>query len=457
MSEDNNKKVSNVKIAVGYLSHMLINLIMFAGVAYFINEIILEEEWNENYYLYAAALFVIMALYSLLDCRRLYSYFRTEIIMILCFMVSALLLLLSDYYINVPLWLLGGIAAAALINRNIGMLYVYFFVFHAIYLQGECLNGLIFHLVCATIICMVIPKMKTWMSMLYMMVFTGALVIAMTIFMNRFIVDKLILLDTFSIMCTYFACIFFTMFFVSLVKPKLNPEESLNLESVPEEEPVNYDYLELVAQETVDVLPVQGEENVSYAAVATETAVAVEPEADFTGITVREDFSDYCNEKAEVMQELKKQRKTSYAHAILAAKLAYQAAESVELNATLAKAAALYEAVAELYQETELRDALTEQNVPETLVHTVVSLKEGSINTKEIAVVAMADDIISNYTVIRHIRKMSLAPEKIVDKTLDKKIFGGEYNQSGLKVSEYSGLRNSFVAFLKEQDERISK
>ena len=78
------------------------------------------------------------------------------------------------------------------------------------------------------------------------------------------------------------------------------------------------------------------------------------------------------------------------------------------------------------------------------------------IISKETAVVVMADDIISNYTIIRHMKKMALAPEKIVDKTLDKKMFNGEYDKSGLKVSEYSGLRNAFVAFLKEQDSRLA-
>lgn len=444
MSEENSKRINRVKIAVGYLSHMLVNLLMFAGVAYFVNEIILEKDWNEKYFLYASALFGIMALYSLLDCKRLYSHFRTEIIMISCFLVSALLLLLSDFYINVPLWLIGGIAAAALVNRNVGMLYVYFFVFHAIYLQGEALNGLVFHFVCATILCILIPKMKSWLSMLYMLIFTGALVIVMTIFVNRFIVDKLILLDAFSIMCTYFVCIIFTMFFVSLVKQETKEAEK----SVDTEEPANYDYLELMAQETAEAVTEQQD----YSEVA---AASFLQEPDRSGITVREDFSEYCDEKSEELQELKRQKKAVYAHAILAGKLAYRAAEHVELNATLAKSTAFYEAISKLYSE-EMRETLTEKQLPETLIQAVVSLKAGEINSKETAVVSMADDIISNYTVIRHIRKLSLSPEKIVDKTLDKKMFSGEYNNSGLKVSEYAGLRNAFVLFLKEQDNKLS-
>lgn len=456
MNEENSKKVCKVKIAVGYLSHMLVTLIMFAGVAYFVNEIILEKEWNENYFMYAAALFGIIALYSLLDCRRLYSYFKTEIIMISCFVVSALLLLLSDYYVNVPLWLIGGIAAAALVNRNIGMLYVYFFVFHAIYLQGDCLSGLVFHLVCATIICIVIPKMKSWMSMFYMMVFAGALVIALTIFFNRFALDKLILLDTFTIMCTYFICIFFTMFFVSLLKPETEQVTISAEKEVILEEPVNYDYLDLMAQETAEELPEQEEALTIAETAVPELAMPAESEPDMTGIMVREDFTDYCDEKSEQLQELKKQKKAIYAHAILAGKLAYQAAERVDLNATLAKAAALYEAVVKMYPEEEIASVLNRLELPETLIGAVLALHTDEIVSKETAVVVMADDIISNYTVIRHIKKMSLAPEKIVDKTLDKKMFSGEYDKSGLKVSEYSGLRNAFVAFLKDQDSRLA-
>ena len=201
-------KAYNKKIMIRYVVHMILTLVLFAGIAYFVNEIILDKLWTQRYLQFTGILYVAMGIYSFLDRKRIYSSLKNGIVLIFCFLISALLLLLSDYYVNVPIWLIGGIAAAALVNRNIGLLYVYFFIFHAIYLQGNAMNGLVYHFLCATVICILIPKMKTWVSMLYLMIFSGCMVIALAIFMNQFSVDEVLLLDSFSILCTYFVCIF---------------------------------------------------------------------------------------------------------------------------------------------------------------------------------------------------------------------------------------------------------
>ena len=303
--------------------------------------------------------------------------------------------------------------------------------------------------------------------MLFMLIFTGALVIIMTIVINQFILDKLILLDAFSIMCTYFICIIFTMFFVSMVNPKYEVTEIFPQEMVASGAQAGYEYLELMAQDTAEepvakeemlteeknALPGREEYTGVYAGFSTYPVYTGQP--DLAGVTVREDFSAYCNEKSELLQRLKAEKKSVYAHAILTGKLAYQAAERVDLNATLAKAVALFEAVVKLNPDESAQDFLAALDLPESLVHAVVSVIDSELCTKETALVSMADDIISNYTIIRHMKKMTLVPEKIVDKTLEKKMYAGEYDASGLSVSEYSGLRNAFVAFLAEQDKRL--
>lgn len=438
MSIEQNKRASGVKIAVGYLSHMLITFFMFAGVAYFINEIIYENAWSKDYFIYAGALFLIIALYSVIDCRRLYSSFKTEGILIFCFLVSALLLLLSDYYMNLPLWLIGGIVAAALVNSNIGMLYVYFFVFHAIYLQGNPVNGLIFHFVCATAVCLLIPKMKTWASMFYMMIFSGALIVVLTIVLNRFLLNRAVLLDAFSIMCVYFAIIFITMLLVSFLDDKGRKESEYD----GTEELITYEYLEQLAEETMET------ETPETEAPETEGLETVGSQTEYYAEDLQEDYSEYCDEKAPVLLELKKHKKAVYAHAALTGKLSYRAAEYIGLSPAFAKAIALYEPVVKLWGKEE-------DNLPDNLASAIQELLTGEIKGKETAMVAMADDVISNYTIIRHMKKLSLAPEKIVDKTIEKKMFQGEYNGSCMTLSEYTGLRNVFVEFLKEQDDRL--
>jgi hypothetical protein len=88
------------------------------------NEIILENAWNNRYFLYAGILLGVIVLCSLIEVKKIYHSLRYAGILLACFIVSGLLLLLSDYYTNLPVWVLGGIVAAALVNRNIGMLYL---------------------------------------------------------------------------------------------------------------------------------------------------------------------------------------------------------------------------------------------------------------------------------------------------------------------------------------------
>jgi len=156
-----------------------------------------------------------------------------------------MLLLLSDYYVNLPVWLLGGIAAAALANRSMGMLYLYYFVYHAIYLQGDWRNGLVFHFVVATLISVFIPKMKSFLGMLYMMAFTACAVIAGSVIHNRMVIAQDMLLDTFYILCTYLGCIFITMLLVKWTEEK-------EVAKAEEYVPNNYDYLDLLARETAE-------------------------------------------------------------------------------------------------------------------------------------------------------------------------------------------------------------
>ena len=234
------------KINIRYLVHMLLTLVFAAGIAFFSNVVILENAWNDRYFLFAGVIFLVIVLCSFIERKKIYNTVRTPGVLTACFLVSGLLLLLSDFYVNLPIWLLGGIVAAALVSRNIGMLYLYFFVFHAIYLQGNWLNGLVFHFVVATIIAFLIPKMKTFLSMFYMMAFAACLVITGSVIHNKMVIENEMMLDTFYILCTYLACILITMLLV-----KWTGERSLVKKE--EEEPApenNYAYLDLVAEDS---------------------------------------------------------------------------------------------------------------------------------------------------------------------------------------------------------------
>ena len=490
MSEETKESKLNKKVYLRYGIHILITLVLAVGVAWFSNEIILEKAWNDRYFLFAGILLGVIALCSLLECKKVYISLRAVGILIACFLVSALLLLLSDYYVNLPIWLLGGIVAAALVNRNIGMLYLYYFVYHAIYLQGSWMNGLVFHFVVATLIAFFIPKMKTILGMFYLMAFSASIVIAGSIIHNKMCIDESMILDTFYILCTYLVCIMVTMLFV-----KLSGKAETPVVVKDAEEPNDYAYLDLLAKETAEQdaaiaeikQSIAAEKAVAVSETVSETVEekeesveqAVEAPAEEIIEQVAEeiaeevveqieekieepeiieiDYSPYCDEKAELLMELRSKNKSAYAQAVLVGKLAAEIAKSIGLNEKLTKAAGLYKRIGKIREENNeytSTEVAKEHNFPEPLIYLLDQLNHNIIEQKEAALLLITDGVISYYSIVRHVQKTDIPVEKIVDNIVSKKIFQGEFNESGLSMQECFLLREKLIDLLKTQDSK---
>jgi len=461
------------KINIRYLVHMLLTLVFAAGIAFFSNVVILENAWNDRYFLFAGVIFLVIVLCSFIERKKIYNTVRTPGVLTACFLVSGLLLLLSDFYVNLPIWLLGGIVAAALVSRNIGMLYLYFFVFHAIYLQGNWLNGLVFHFVVATIIAFLIPKMKTFLSMFYMMAFAACLVITGSVIHNKMVIENEMMLDTFYILCTYLACILITMLLVKWTGER-------GLVKKEEEEPApenNYSYLDLVAEDSAQkdaeidavlansvlwkeeiVSAEESKETVSEEIVE-EEKIEEAAEETLTEIPEEIDYTPYCDEKAELLLELRAKNKSAYAQAVLVGKLASETAKSIGLNAELTKAGGLYKRIGKIREQNDeytSTEVAKEHGFPQPLVYLLDQLNHNIIEQKEAALLLITDGVISYYSIVRHVQKTDIPVEKIVDTIVSKKIFQGEFNESGLSMQECFLLREKLIALLKNQDKKQS-
>ena len=467
MSEETKETISRKKIWLRYVLHMLLTLAVAAGVACFSNEVILEHAWNERYFIFAGAILAVIALCSILERKKLYSSVRSTGTLLACFLVSALLLLLSDYYINLPVWIFGGIVAAALVNRNIGMLYLYYFVYHAIYLQGSWLNGLVFHFVVATLIAIIIPKMKSFLGMFYMMAFSACIIITGSVIHNKMCIDETMMLDTFYILCTYLICIFLTMLLVKWTG------EQTKVQAEPEAEN-DYSYLEQLARETAA-------QDAAIAAAISQESGAVnseETQEEHTDEVLREeviqeevvqeeviaeevDYTSYCDEKSELLLELRTKNKSAYAQAVLVGKLAFETAKSIGVNAELTKAAGLYKRIGKIRENNDeytSAEIAKEHNFPEPLTQLLDQLNRNIIEQKEAAILLITDGVISYYSIVRHVQKMDIPVEKIVDTIVSKKIFQGEFNESGLSMQECYLLREKLIDLLKTQDKkRVAK
>lgn len=495
------------KYRIRYGIHMLLTVLSAVGIAYFTNEVILEDGWEPRYFLCAGAILAVLALYLFLERKALYSSKRTMGLMIACFLVSALLLLLSDFYANQPIWLIGGIVMAALFNRNIGMIYIYYFVFHALYLQGDWREGIVIHFVTATVLAILIPRMKNFLSMCYLMVIVACMVVTGSIFYNRMCIDSAMMLDTFYILCTYLGCILITMLLVIWT-------ERMAAEKPPEETEIlnDYSYLELLASETAtreaaEEQPEEAVEEQQEEAVEEQQEEAVEEQQEETveeqpeeaveeqqeeaveepEETVEEqqeeaveeqqeevteeqpeeaveeqpetviDYLPYCDEKSELLLQLKEKNKAVYAQAILVGKLAAEIAWSIGVNAELTKAAGLYSKIGKIKDENDANtsaELAIDHDFPEALIDLLDQLGHNRMEQKEAALLLITEGAISYYSVVRHVQKLDIPVEKIVDTIISKKIFQGEFNQSGLTVQECFVLREKLVDILRAQDDK---
>lgn len=490
------------KINTGYAIHMVLLFLMAAGIAYFSNAVILENAWNRRYFLFAGILLAVLMLCSFVERREIYDSFRKTGILTACFLVSGLLLLLSDYYVNLPIWLIGGILAAALVSRNIGMLYLYFFVFHAIYLQGNWRNGLVFHFVIATVIAFLIPKMKTFLSMFYMMVLTACLILIGSVVHNKMAMESGMLLDTFYILCTYLVCIFLTMLLVKWtgMQSRFFPKNETNVEN-------KYAYLEwmatdaekkdaeigkaiaqvqaeeIVAEPVAESVPAEepAPEEIMAEPVLTEEAAPEETIAEPVAESVPEekpapeeeptpedtsaesvapeepDYTPYCDEKSELLLQLRAKNRSAYAQAVLVGKLAAETAKAIGLNDKLTKAGGLYRRIGKIKEESNdfsSAEIAKEQNFPQQLIYLLEQLNHNIIEQKEAALLLITDGVISYYSIVRHVQKNDIPVEKIVDTIVSKKIFQGEFNETALSMQECFLLREKLITLLKNQDRR---
>jgi len=81
-------------------------------------------------------------------------------------------------------------------------------------------------------------------------------------------------------------------------------------------------------------------------------------------------------------------------------------------------------------------------------------LNHNRIEQKEAALLLITEGVISYYSIVRHVQKKDTPVEKIVDTIVSKKIFQGEFNESGLGMQECYLLREKLIHLLVSQDKK---
>ena len=232
------------------------------------------------------------------------------------------------------------------------------------------------------------------------------------------------------------------------------PVPEVAVEEVEAEEPVTEAAGEEAEAEETETT---AEESVTEETIEeTEAELVVEEPVEEVKEEVPIDYTPYCDEKSELLQELRAKDKASYARAVLVGKLASTTAESMGLDKDLTKAAGLYKFIGKIRENNDeytATEIAKEHNFPEPLIYLLDQLNHNIVEQKEAAVILITYGVISNYSIIRGAKK-DVPVEKIVDTVVTKKIFQGEFNESGLNVQECFMLREKLITLLNAQDKK---
>lgn len=453
----------NANIRYRMLGYALLLIVASGSIVYFVNEILLEEaQWNTNYLLITAFLTLVLLIYCLVMQKQLFATLGKTLFSGACFVIAALVLFLLEFYVNTPAWVIGGILAAALIDRSLGLLYLYFFTFQAIYLQGGSLKGLVLHFLIATAICIIIPKMKSWLSMLYMMVVIGCMVVIAAFVMNRMEFQQDMVLEALPIFGIYMGSIFVAMLLRvwgaagnGLLLKEEQPETvSEDMEGQPEAASEEKEgQLEAVSEgkEKQPEAVSEDMEGQCLSGIADSEAAQLPAEA--------KDYTAYCDESSELLLQLKEHSKPAYLHSKLVAKMSGEAAEKIQADASLVRAAALHHEIGKLKGGDAAGQTLAllrEHGFPDEILEILKAYEAKEnvmLQSKEAVILLLADKIVSMYRFLRKTGKQT-PPEKIVDQTIAMQMLRGEWNESGLSIAECTTLRNYFVEQLTEQDRK---
>lgn len=166
------------------------------------------------------------------------------------------------------------------------------------------------------------------------------------------------------------------------------------------------------------------------------------------------DCTNYLSENSPLLDALKEKKKSAYLHSMRIAYVAEIVTEKIGGNKDFARVIALYHEIGKMNlgdAVTETIDILTRENFPEFLIkaiNEVISKDKPEFTTKESAIVAISDTVISTYFYLKKNMPDKAVPEKITDNVMSKFMLNGRLDSCSLSVKDCKDIKDSFVETL---------
>ncbi len=367
------------------------------------------------------------------------------------FFVLPLILLISvDSYINFPVWMLGGILIAGLIDTNLGLFTSYLYILSATHLENNTLKGFIITLLTISLVCLLFRFVKNFITALYLVVTVSAATLVISLIVNKLVIHDSFSTLSFNLIIAYVLMIFFTILCRVLLKGTLDMRDETVKEAendTEENTETGFSYLNRLADETNSI---DYSDELKTIHKTEESKVPSEETVSKPEIS-DEELLPYCDEAAPLLAMLKEKKKSVFLHSVRVSRLAVKCADGLTgVNSLLVRAGSLYSQIGkseagDSYENT-LR-IIKDNCFPYVLVECISSSAqkdESGAISKEAAIITITDRIVSTYYYLKN-QNSPVYPEKLVDSVIGKEVTHGRLNASGLSLKDINYIREYFV------------
>lgn len=325
------------------------------------------------------------------------------------YLISICLLIPNIELTIYPLWMIGTVLIAYLVDVNLSFLMTYGLIFMAVTVRGLNFEVVILQVILGTFLCLLAKYLKRAKYLIYLSIFISSMTLTLFFIRYDFELDQVLNIHTLIAIATSIS----VMFAAFIIGRCVNKIYGIDTKE------------DVVKTNAKDILKNESLEMNNRLAVITD-------------------------ENFPLLIRLAKEAPKLYYHCKLVAELSKRAAIHIGANEELAYAGGLYHEVGRLEGKdyVELGEKLAkEYDLPEELIQIIRqhNYKCDLPKSEEAAIVMLSDNIISTIFYLKGTGQSGISNEKIIENTFHVRFKNGTLDESGITLQKFNKLKHFYL------------
>lgn len=334
------------------------------------------------------------------------------------YVIACVMMVLSYFTNTFNLWLLGAVFIAVASSFESALfLHVLLCVIYSVCFSLSIME-FAYYVVIGSLLCIMCSRLHKWLSVCYAIVIGICIDLSLQFVLHDFEVAKVFCrYSLFSVVSTVGVIVI--AFLIDVMLGNNEPAEGTDIQ---EEEEMEVQEAETEEQEADD------EDILSY-----KLDIILNPEY-------------------ELLQSLQQHSKNLYMHSVDIGEISYMAAESIGVNAKLAKAGGLYHEIGKIKGDSNYiengEQLAREADFPEEVIAIIRqhNAKYEAPETVEAAIVMLTDSVVTTLEYLESIgKKDSIPSEKLITNVFENRLNKGNLDACSLTVAQYKALMKFYA------------